>query len=130
MASSILMCDPVYETIFPTLLPSFRSKSLPGFSLRPAAENHSHAVSNSSCFLYHLSFVNKVFILRLSLTRSLWLCLSNLLVTAETLITVTGSSVTFDKIFRHRTLQMLILLNRNTGKTPMLCPSSPLSEPL
>ena len=75
MASSILMCDPVYETIFPTLLPSFRSKSLPGFSLRPAAENHSHAVSKSSSFLYHLSVVNKVFLYQPSIINKVSLAL-------------------------------------------------------
>ena len=56
--------------------------------------NHSFIVSSSatSCIIH---------ITNLSPTRFLWLCLFNLLVTAETLITVTGSSVTFKILSNH-----------------------------
>ena len=124
MASMKLMYDLKYEKISPHPPCSRASGAkVSRASVSDLQQKTIHIVSKNYHILYHPSISNKVFyhpsIINVA-TRSLWLCLSNLLVTAETLITVTGSSVTFDKIFRHRTLQMLILLNRNTvsGKTP------------
>ena len=118
-----------------SLIPMYDLKSIlfPPCSLASGAKVSRASVSDLQQKTIHMLSLNHhvlyiICINRLLSTRSLWLCLSNLLVTAETLIAVTGSSVTFDKIFRHRTLQMLILLdrntgmililNRNTGKTP------------